>query len=434
MFGAILGDIIGSRFEFSNHEIKKDFKLLTKQSVFTDDTVMTIAIADGLMNIPTNADEKTIKESIIKSMQKFGRLYPDAGYGSSFYYWLKEKDPKPYGSYGNGSAMRVSCVGWLYDSLDRVMEVAKWTAEVSHNHEEGIQGAVCTATIVFLARIGKSKNEIRKFILNNFDYNIFTTLEDLRKKAEHVETCMDSLPKALVSFFEGNSYEDVVRNAISLGGDTDTLAAIAGAMAEAYYGMSDEFNKEVFDRLKDSELLKVLKRFRRIKLEDLLYGKDMNEVRNAWIANYAEMLKSSNTKEEMLNNYLNIINLLSDRCRDNEDVLVPCVDINNTLDSINKDELNEGDLINLKGELRLKVDLVKDEDNNLFMPFYTSIDEINKKPTTNVRINWPVKVLIEDAYNREDIKGLVINPFSDSLILNKEALKHILETFENHFA
>ena len=427
MFGAILGDIIGSRFEFSNHEINKDFELFTKHSVFTDDTVMTIAIADGLMSAGRKADEKTIKEKIIKSMKKYGQLYPDAGYGSRFYYWLKEEEPKPYGSYGNGSAMRVSSVAWLYDSVDRVMEVAKWTAEVSHNHPEGIKGAVCTAVVTFLARIGKSKNEIRNFVLNNFDYDISETLAELRKRAEHVESCMDSLPKALVSFFEGNSYEDVIRNAISLGGDTDTLAAIAGAMAEAYYGISEELKDEVFKRLKDDELTKVLKFFRRIKIEDPLYGKDMDEVRNAWIANYAEMLNNSKTKEEMMENYLNIINLLSDRYLDNEEVLVPCIDVNNTLGKINNDNLNVGDIFNLKEELRLKVDLVKDEDNNLFMPFYTSLEEINKKPTTGVRMKWPVKALIEDAYNLEEIKGLVINPFSDRINLNKEALNYIIK-------
>ena len=427
MFGAILGDIIGSRFEFSNHEINKDFELFTKHSVFTDDTVMTIAIADGLMSAGRKADEKTIKEKIIKSMKKYGQLYPDAGYGSRFYYWLKEEEPKPYGSYGNGSAMRVSSVAWLYDSVDRVMEVAKWTAEVSHNHPEGIKGAVCTAVVTFLARIGKSKNEIRNFVLNNFDYDISETLAELRKRAEHVESCMDSLPKALVSFFEGNSYEDVIRNAISLGGDTDTLAAIAGAMAEAYYGISEELKDEVFKRLKDDELTKVLKSFRRIKIEDPLYGKDMDEVRNAWIANYAEMLNNSKTKEEMMENYLNIINLLSDRYLDNEEVLVPCIDVNNTLGKINNDNLNVGDIFNLKEELRLKVDLVKDEDNNLFMPFYSSLEEINKKPTTGVRMKWPVKALIEDAYNLEEIKGLVINPFSDRINLNKEALNYIIK-------
>ena len=427
MFGAILGDIIGSRFEFSNHEIKKDFELFTKHSVFTDDTVMTIAIADGLMSAGRKADEKTIKEKIIKSMKKYGQLYPDAGYGSRFYYWLKEEEPKPYGSYGNGSAMRVSSVAWLYDSVDRVMEVAKWTAEVSHNHPEGIKGAVCTAVVTFLARIGKSKNEIRNFVLNNFDYDISETLAELRKRAEHVESCMDSLPKALVSFFEGNSYEDVIRNAISLGGDTDTLAAIAGAMAEAYYGISEELKDEVFKRLKDDELTKVLKSFRRIKIEDPLYGKDMDEVRNAWIANYAEMLNNSKTKEEMMENYLNIINLLSDRYLDNEEVLVPCIDVNNTLGKINNDNLNVGDIFNLKEELRLKVDLVKDEDNNLFMPFYSSLEEINKKPTTGVRMKWPVKALIEDAYNLEEIKGLVINPFSDRINLSKEVLNYIIK-------
>lgn len=429
MFGAILGDIIGSRFEFSDHEIRKDFDLFTKNNVFTDDSVMTIAIADGLIGAGKYADEKTIKEKIIKSMKYFGKLYPNAGYGSSFYYWLKEKEPKPYGSYGNGSAMRVSAVGWLYDDIERVMEVAKWTAEVSHNHPEGIKGAVCTAAVVFFARIGYGKSTIRNFVKDHFDYNIDQSLEDLRKKAKHVETCMDSLPKALVAFFAGDSYEDVIRNAISLGGDTDTLAAIAGAMAEAYYGMSEDFKEEVFNRLKDDELIQVLKKFRKIKLEDHLYEKDMDEARNSWIAIYAERLNKSNTKEEILNNYHSIISLLIERCLDDEDVLVPCIDVNNTLDTINPEGLNKGDIFNLDKELRLKLDLVKDDDNNLFIPLYTSSEETNKQPTPNIRMNIPVKTLVEDAYNGEDIMGLIINPFSDRVIINKDALKYIIDNF-----
>ena len=256
MLGAILGDIIGSRFEFDRGGKTKEFKLFTNEDSFTDDTVMTVAVAEGLMNAGTDADEQTIKENLINSMQYWGKKYPYAGYGSRFIHWVHADNPKPYNSFGNGSAMRVSSVGFLYDSLERTLEVARWSAEVSHNHPEGIKGAECTAAVMYLSRTGNTKEYIKDYVLNNYDYDLSESLEQLRARHEHVETCMDSLPKALVSFFEGNSYEDVVRNAVSLGGDTDTLGAIAGAMAEAYYGVPEDIRKEGYGFI--SEDMKII--------------------------------------------------------------------------------------------------------------------------------------------------------------------------------
>ena len=246
MLGAIIGDITGSRFEFDRGGKTKDFELFTNEDGFTDDTVMTIAVADGLMKAGLDSDEDTVKEYLVKSMQKWGRRYPYAGYGAKFIHWVFSDNPEPYNSYGNGSAMRVSSVGWLYPTLERTLEVARWSAEVSHNHIEGIKGAECTAAVIYLGRTGKSKDKIKEYVLSHYDYDLSESLEELRNRHEHVETCMDSLPKALVSFFEGDSYEDVIRNAISLGGDTDTLGAIAGAMAEGYYGIPETIKYECY--------------------------------------------------------------------------------------------------------------------------------------------------------------------------------------------
>ena len=239
MFGAALGDIIGSRFEFDRGGKTKEFKLFTGKNYFTDDTVMTVGVADGLLKAGKDADEMTIKEYLIRSMQRFGRRYSYAGYGARFVYWVHTDNPKPYGSYGNGSAMRVSAVGWLYDTLERTREVARWSAEISHNHLEGIKGAECTAAVIFLSRTGYDKDYIKEYVVREFGYDLSESLDELRKRHEHLESCQDSLPKALVSFFTGNSYEDVVRNAVSLGGDTDTLGAIAGGMAEGFYEIPD---------------------------------------------------------------------------------------------------------------------------------------------------------------------------------------------------
>ena len=244
MFGAVLGDIIGSRFEFDRGGKTKEFRLFTKEDDFTDDSVMTVGVAEGLLNVSRDADEETIKKSLIEAMQKYGRRYPYAGYGSRFISWVHAENPQPYNSYGNGSAMRVSAAGWLYDSLERTLEVAGWSAEISHNHPEGIKGAQCTAAVIFLSRMGNDKETIKEYVLSHYDYDLSESLDEMRKRHEHIETCMDSMPKALVSFFEGNSYEDVIRNAVSLGGDTDTIAAIAGAMAEAYYDIPEAIKKD----------------------------------------------------------------------------------------------------------------------------------------------------------------------------------------------
>lgn len=244
MYGAIFGDIIGSRFEFDRGGKTKDFELFTWKDDFTDDTVMTVAVAEALIKAGKDAAADEIRRAVVKSMREWGRDYPEVGYGGRFYRWLISKNPEPYGSWGNGSAMRVSAAGWLYDTLERTLEAAAATAEVTHNHPEGIKGAQCTAAVIYLARKGAKKDEIKDFVENEFGYDLSETVDEMRHRHNHDESCMDSLPKALVSFFEGESYEDVVRNAVSLGGDTDTLAAIAGSMAEAFYGIPESIASE----------------------------------------------------------------------------------------------------------------------------------------------------------------------------------------------
>ncbi len=260
MYGAILGDIIGSIFEFDAPGWTKHFELLAKDCTWTDDTVMTVAVAEALMDTGEDAAVEEIESACIRSMQKWGRKYPDAGYGSRFIGWLRSDCPKPYGSYGNGSAMRVSAVGWLYETLERTREVARATAKVSHDHPEGIKGAECTAAAVYLAAMGSSKDEILDYVTREFGYDLSESLEEMRVRHCHLDSCMDALPKALRSFFDGTSYVDVVRNAVSLGGDTDTIAAIAGAIAEAYFGIPEYLLVECRDRI-PGDMRQVLRRF-----------------------------------------------------------------------------------------------------------------------------------------------------------------------------
>ena len=269
MLGAIYGDIVGSVYEFNNIRTK-DFELFSEKSKFTDDTVMTVAVANALvifdemtreencLDAPSKNNLAYFKEILISEMHTLGDKYPNAGYGGHFRFWLREKQTEPYGSYGNGSAMRVSPVAWYANSLEECLGFAKASAEITHNHPEGIKGAVVTAGTTYLARTGATMDEIKAFVEKY--YKIDFTLDEIRPTYEFNETCQDTVPEAMQAFFESTSFEDAIRNAISIGGDSDTLAAITGSVAEAYYGMTDREEQSVTDRL-DSILLNVLNDF-----------------------------------------------------------------------------------------------------------------------------------------------------------------------------
>ena len=264
MYGAIIGDIIGSRFEFDRGSKSREFELFTSRCDFTDDTVMSVAVAEALMNAGKDADEETVKINLIKSLKKWGQKYPHAGYGRRFKSWVLTDNPKPYGSYGNGSGMRDSAVGWFYDSLNRTREVAKWTAEVTHNHPEGIKGAESVAAAIFIARNGASKEEIKKLIEDEFCYNLNRTLDEISPSYKHVEDCMRTMPEAFRCFLEADNYEETIRNVMYIGGDTDTLGAIAGAVAEAFWGVPEEIVESGMSYL-SPDLLDVVHRFKEFR-------------------------------------------------------------------------------------------------------------------------------------------------------------------------
>ena len=258
MFGAILGDIIGSPYEFDQGDKTKNFPLFSPKSSFTDDSVMTLAVAEAFMDAPE--EEPLIQKRLVEAMQKWGNRYPHAGYGLRFGDWLESDDPQPYNSWGNGSAMRVSCVAWLFDDIDTVRRMARLSAEVSHNHPEGIKGAEATASAIFLARTGSTKEQIKEYIGQVFEYSLVLTCDEIRPNYHHVESCQETVPEAITAFLEGESFEDVIRTAVSLGGDSDTLTCIAGSLAEGYYGVPDELKRECKNRL-PADLKEILEKF-----------------------------------------------------------------------------------------------------------------------------------------------------------------------------
>ena len=254
IIGAIAGDVIGSAYEF-NPTRDYGFELFTPKSTFTDDTVLTMANAKWLLE-----DETHSPETLVEIMLDMCKMYPGRGYGGRFAHWIIDSDPQPYGSFGNGSAMRVSPVGYYAKTLDEALELAKISAEVTHNHPEGIKGAQATAAAIFLARQGKTKREIGQYVVETFHYDLSRTLEEIRPDYTFDETCQRTVPEAVTCYLEGKDYEDVVRLAVSLAADADTLAAIAGSIAAASMDVPNEIAHKVISLLSD-EFCTLLLRF-----------------------------------------------------------------------------------------------------------------------------------------------------------------------------
>ena len=256
MLGAILGDIVGSRWEFNSIKTK-DFPFLSEHNFITDDSMMTLAIAKSFLEC--ESDYSNLSELVVKNMQYIGRKYPNGGYGGRFNVWLYEDNPQPYNSFGNGSAMRVSPCGIIANSIEEVKDLSKKVTEVTHNHPEGIKGAEATAVAIFLAKNGKSQLEIKDYINENY-YPMNFTIDRIRDAYRFNEICQDTVPQAIMSFVEAKDFEDCIRNAVSLGGDADTLAAIAGSIAEYHFGIPEDLRSQAIKYL-PQELLQILNDF-----------------------------------------------------------------------------------------------------------------------------------------------------------------------------
>lgn len=254
MLGAIVGDIVGSRYEFRPTK-STDFEMFTPGSIFTDDTVMTLAVAKWLLE-----DEAHTISYLIFCMQELGAANPDAGYGARFVGWLSEDDPQPYRSWGNGSGMRVSPVGLYAKTLDEALALAALTASVSHNHPEGVKGAQAIAACMFLCRQGKTKAEIKEYVEKTFYYDLNRTIAGIRPRYVFDVSCQGSVPEAIIAFLEGSSFEEVIRLAISLGGDSDTIGCMAGAIAACMYPIPDDIAEKCNEILSD-DLRELMDRF-----------------------------------------------------------------------------------------------------------------------------------------------------------------------------
>lgn len=259
MLGAIIGDLVGSRFEWDNNR-SKEFEFLTYKCFPTDDSIMTLALAQAIL--ASKSDYSDLSQNAVKYMQSIGRNYPDCGYGRGFYHWMFTDKPEPYNSFGNGAAMRVSAVGFAASSLEEVKILSEKITAVTHNHPEGIKGAEAVAATIYMAKIGSNMLEIRDYVDKNY-YKMDFTLDEIRGTYQFNATCQGTVPQALEAFFESTGFEDAIRNAVSIGGDSDTIAAICGGVAEAYYGIPSDIRKHALTFL-DEYLLQILAAFENV--------------------------------------------------------------------------------------------------------------------------------------------------------------------------
>ena len=393
MYGAILGDMIGAPYEFDRGSKTKDFPMFSEGSRFTDDTVMTIAVAEALLDTMGQSDE-AIKAAVVRSMQKWGRKYPHAGYGGRFRGWLRTANPKPYGSYGNGSAMRVSAAGWLFDDLETTRHMARLTAEVTHNHPEGIKGAEATASAIFMARTGKGKDEIRDYIVREFDYDLTRTCDEIRPAYHHDESCQRTVPEAITAFLEGADFEDVIRTAVSLGGDCDTLTCIAGGIAEAFYGVPDELIAACRDRL-SKDILEVVDRFQQIVAPMHDSFLDGNEIIEAAIDRFGN---GRNRK-----NYVAVLDAIAKRIRENGHLMIPIIK---------------------KDDNSFLYRTLPAKDGTPWLVAFTSHKAYAKGQPSEILSNFIDTTLYACLEN--GAPGIILNPWDSGLMLTRDAIEAIL--------
>lgn len=419
IYGAILGDIIGSPFEFDRGDKTKDFKLFSRRSHYTDDSVMTLAVCEALLKVGQDATVKEIEDAVISSMQSWGRRYPHAGYGGYFRRWLTACHPEPYNSFGNGSAMRVSAAGWLYDSLEKTRTVAKATANVTHNHPEGIKGAEATASAIFMARNGSSKEEIKKYIENEFHYDLNRTLDEIRPSYHMDETCQKTVPEAIIAFLEAKDFEDAIRNAVSLGGDTDTLGAITGSIAEAYYRIPEWLMTECRKRI-NRDMRVVLDDF-----NDALSNQDDFPDSNKMIEDAIDQYYVQNNKDGMLV----FMKTLLISIEQGGELVVPYITTHSILSEEQLNSINIGDAFTLNHDVKLKLETVKDVKGNEWMGVFTSTNEMHKGSSGNVQINQSILSILKSVLDLEEVNGIVINPFGKHIQISKNMIALLISIY-----
>ena len=402
MYGAILGDIIGQPYEFDRGDKTKDFPLFGNGAHFTDDSVMTVAVAEALLSLDKDADDEAVHQAVIKAMQAWGKKYPGAGYGYRFGSWLQSRSPLPYNSWGNGSAMRVSAAGWLYDTLEETRRYAKLTSEVTHNHPEGIKGAEAAASAIFMARNGATKEEIKDYVIREFGYDLSRTCDEIRPSYHHVESCQETVPEAITAFLEGKDFEDVIRTAVSLGGDCDTLTCIAGSIAEAFYGVPEDMKEECRKRVPE-EMLEILDRFDKRRKEAKKPADDPFLAGNVLIEEAIVRYYEDNSKE----NLFSVLDAIRQRMHADGHFIFPVVI---------RDE---------EGQQSFSFRTIQTKDGKMWNAAFTSQAEFEKGAPSQVLSYFIDNSLKSCLESKTD--GFIINPWGKAFFLEKELIEMIFK-------
>ena len=419
MYGALLGDMIGAPYEFDRGKKTKDFPLFSDDSAFTDDSVMTIAVAEALMDTLGGSDDE-IQDAVARRMREWGAKYPDAGYGGRFRRWLWDKSMGPYGSYGNGSAMRVAAAGWLGETLEEARRLARLTALPTHNHPEGIKGAESTAAAIWMARNGKTKEEIRDYIVREFKYDLSRTCDEIRPKYHHDETCQKTVPEAITAFLEGTNFEDVIRTAVSLGGDCDTLTCIAGSIAEAFYGVPTLYEAECRERL-EPDMLAVLDRF------DVLRGREDRTAEDPFLAGNKtiEEAIARHYEESSKESLIGVLEAIRLRMHEDGHFLLPVIAPEQMLNIVDPEKVKVGDTITAEEELHFKFHTLETNDGRIWLVAFTSQEEFEKGESTSI-ISYFIDAFLQSCRNMNEA-GVIINPWEKPFLLTKEMINVIFE-------
>ncbi|MCR5641186.1 MAG: ADP-ribosylglycohydrolase family protein [Lachnospiraceae bacterium] len=415
MYGAIFGDIVGSSYEHRETDKTKLFRLFTEESRFTDDTVMTLAVAKAFIEAGPQGDEEGMKTRLIENMKNFGRAFPDAGYGAKFQEWLRGEDTEAYGSFGNGSAMRVSMAGWLFDSIERTREVARWSAEVTHNHPEGVKGAEAIATVIFLIRNDWNNATISHYIQREFGYDLTKSLEDLRKESVDDVTCAVTVPQAIRAFLEAEDFEDAIRNAVSLGGDTDTLACMAGSMAEARFEIPEEFMEEVRDRLPE-KLVTLLDQLEKVRTQ-------VEERRD--VLHQIHYFLEDPQKERLIP----LLRALEIRMKAGCLFFMPV--------ELPEEEMTQlsnrfplGSVIPLARDIHPSRRSISTNDGKRWLAAFTSVSEGNRGDTKTYYVGEPMSFTLQACLQLQDCAGVVINAWGERFFFTREMIEVFLSKKE----
>ncbi|MCQ2452189.1 MAG: ADP-ribosylglycohydrolase family protein [Oscillospiraceae bacterium] len=439
MLGAVLGDMIGSPYEFDTYNVKtKDFPLFSEESRFTDDTVMTCAVARALLQARKRKPEEWAALLTV-SMQELGRAYPNAGYGGRFAQWLQSENPRPSQSWGNGSAMRVSPAGWMFATMEETLRAAECTAAVTHNHPEGIKGAKALAAAMFLARGGAPKLEIARYVTDHFGYDLRRSLDEIRPDYSMDVSCGGSVPVAIRAFLEGRGFEDTLRLAVSVGGDSDTIACMAGALAECRYSIPEAILREGLRRL-DGPLAVICRDF-------LTYMRsEGRRPRESWqsLVNPPEEKSGAGKIEDALNilheaadpldnrNRVPAVQIIADAIKRNDDMLSAFqLDSETVKEIFGTDDLSliaetaqRGRVQALKKQVPVKFLTIKDANGVTWLPVYTGKTELDKGGAVS-GMHRPLGTMAREVRRREETAGLAINPFGHGLNLKNELLNRL---------